>query len=251
MLPFLRPPFSLQTADSRHQFVDWLTGRDGQALLDAEMAQLQTILPSLVGFRALQIGVGQERSFLDACHFPYRWQVASTAASNVDLQVKPARLPFARECIDLVLLHHSLDFDDHPYRILNEATRVLNLGGTLVVVGFNPVSLLGLQRFFSSRTEPPLSGRFLRAGRVSDWAGVCSCQVLGYASGLHGSREGSVTGWLGRKLWQRLGGFYVLIARKQAYPMQPLRPKRQRLADMPPNVISVPAARWQRTRNPN
>ncbi len=242
MLAFLRQPFNTQPKHVRADFAHWLQKRAGQALLANEKQVLDEFLSSLVGCRALQIDVGANVDLLDKCGMAYRWSLTGEVNGQTDLLMEPASLPIANHCVDLVLLHHTLDFDNHPYRILNEATRVLNPGGTLLVVGFNPVSLLGLQRLFHTHKMPPWSGRFLRIGRVSDWIGVCGCQMQGYVTGsLHSTTL---------KLQQRLGGFYVLQARKQAVPLHPIMSKRRLLSDIPPNVITVPAARWQRTRKP-
>jgi SAM-dependent methyltransferase len=249
MLPFLRLPFARQPSASRAAFADWLGGDEGKALLAAEQRALDDLLPRLVGCRALQLGLRADTDLLASCQLPFQWRLSSLVHDAAHLLMQPASLPLASSCVDLVLLHHSLDFDDDPYRILNEAGRVLNPGGTLLVVGFNPLSLLGLKRFFHDRASPPWSGRFLRAGRVSDWVGVCGLELQGYVSGFYGQR--GLAQWLGHHLWQRLGGFYVLVARKQAVPMQPLLARLRLLGELPPNVITVPAARWQqRTRNP-
>lgn len=250
MLPFLRQPFARQLSSSRAAFADWLTSAAGELLLAAEQRELDALLPRLVGCRALQLGLRADTNLLTTCQLPFQWQLSSLLSDQAHLLVQPAALPLANHCVDLVLLHHSLDFDDDPYRILAEAGRVLNPGGTLLVVGFNPISLLGVKRLFHGAAQPPWSGRFLRAGRVSDWVGVCNLELQGYVSGFYGRREHGLAQWLGHHLWQRLGGFYVLVARKQAIPMQPILARRRRLAELPPNVISVPAARWQRTRNP-
>lgn len=248
MLPFLRHPFSRRPGVGRTAFAEWLRAEEGQVLLDAEQQELNELLPSLTGCRALQISVGVERDLLAASQLPFKWRFSSVFETRADMQVSSANLPLPNQCVDLVLLHHCLDFDDDPYRILSEATRLLNPGGTLLVVGFNPISLFGLKRLLLSRENPPWSGRFLRAGRVSDWVGVCGCELLGYASGFYGHHSGSTLEWIGQKLWRRFGGFYVLVARKQAIPLQPLLLRRRLLADIPANVIAVPAARWQRTR---
>jgi SAM-dependent methyltransferase len=245
MLPFLRQPFTSQNARSRDDFSCWLTGEEGRKLLDVEQRELADLLRGLVGCRALQIGPSVETNLLKECRLPYQWQLSSTEMQGASLLGRPSCLPLANHCVDLVLLHHSLDFDDEPYRILSESTRILNPGGTLLVVGFNPVSLLGIQRILHRRGVPPWSGRFLRAGRVSDWAGVCGCESLGYVSGYYSHRERGVLTWLGHRFWRRLGGFYILMARKQAVPVQPVTVRRKLLADLPPNVISVPAAHWQ------
>lgn len=247
MLPFLRQPFPNRSVSERQAFADWLASPKGVALLEAEQQQMRGLLPSLVGCRALQIGVGGDVDLLASCHLPYHWYLTSTLDAHADVHIYPANLPLASKSVDLVLLHHCLDFDDAPYRILSEAVRLLNPGGSLLVVGFNPYSLLGIQHLLAASSHPLHGARFLRAGRVCDWAGVGGCEVQGYVAGFTAGYERRYLALLRRGLWRRFGGFYVLMARKQAIPLHPLLARRYRLRDLPPNVITVPAARWQRT----
>lgn len=252
MLPFLLRPFAPKTPEQRQGFAHWLKTSDGKHLLANQKEALAELLPSITGCRAIQIGVGTHVNLLERCNLPFSWRFSSTQSSATDVIMAPAALPIASQCIDLVVLHHNLDFDDDPYRILNEVTRVLNPGGTLIIVGFNPFSLLGLQRLISHRAHPPLSGRFLRIGRVSDWAGVCGCQTLGYASGYHKPLDSGLGARLNQFMWKRMGSFYVLMTRKQAVPLHPLKTAAQNLlSDMPTNVVAVPAARWQNTKEPS
>lgn len=249
MLSFLRPPFTPKLVIERQQFTTWLASPEGHALLAAEKRALESITPSLAGNRAVQIGLTANANLLHDCKHPWRWRLSTLANSAADLAVDAAHLPLASRSVNLLVLHHCLDFDNQPYRIVAEATRVLAVGGTLLIVGFNPLGLMGFQRFLRSRRNPPWSARFLRAGRVGDWAGVCGCRPLGYVTGGYSQRDSRLDSWLEALLWKRFGGFYVLIVSRQAYPLKPLLSRRHLLVDLPTNVITVPAARWQQTRS--
>lgn len=80
-------------------------------------------------------------------------------------------LPLPSETIDTGVLHHVLEYSENPHRVLNEASRVIIPGGHMVLVMFNPISLLGLLRWpvrpFS--TEPVWHYRGLRSSRIVDW----------------------------------------------------------------------------------
>ncbi|MCG4255597.1 hypothetical protein K6W37_17335, partial [Acetobacter senegalensis] len=52
--------------------------------------------------------------------------------------------------------------------------------------------------------------------------------------------------WMGRHLWWRHGGTYLLVARKRAAMMRPLATGNRRFARQRPTVVSVPVARWRR-----
>ena len=61
---------------------------------------------------------------------------------EVHLRAKCHELPIATQSIDLVLLPHVLEFAEEPHAVLREVDRVMMPEGRLVIVGFNPWSLL-------------------------------------------------------------------------------------------------------------
>ena len=46
-----------------------------------------------------------------------------------------SELPFANECLDLLILPHVLEFSSDPHQILREAERVLRPEGRLIISG--------------------------------------------------------------------------------------------------------------------
>lgn len=254
----LQRPFRRQPPDTDLAFSDWLDSELGQALLAEEQSLLAEVLPRLTGTRALQVSVGSGRNLLDSSTIPLRWLAARQQSDHVSLCAKPSALPLAKRSLDLLLLHHCLDFEDNPHEALREAVQSLQPGGSLVVVGFQPLGLWGLARLFRLASGAiPWVGRFLRPHRVTDWLQVLACEVEGYESRFHNLPLASDRGrrrmrWLaaiGERLWPQHGAFYILVARKRAVMM---RPQRSRFA-MPgqvPNVIPVSMARWQRRSPP-
>lgn len=248
----IRNPFRKQPPDTGAAFDRWLETPAGETLLAAERAVLEDVLPRLPGLRAVQYAVGRPLGLLDSSVMPLRWTLGQHA--GVDMQALPAQLPVQRQCLDLVLLHHSLDFENDPHLLLGEAARVLQPGGALVIVGFQPLSLWGLSRLFRLGSgKVPWIGRFIRPQRVSDWLHVLACEVEGFESSLyswpwHGSMR-SRRRWLerlGGRFWSQHGAFYVLVARKRAAMVRPLR-SRFSLPHTAPNVIPVSMARWRRS----
>lgn len=255
--PLIRTPFRKQPPDTDLAFAEWLDTDQGRELLAAERRLLGEVLPRVPGQRALQLGMGEQARLLERCRMPARWYLGRRVRAGTSVVGLPAALPVAKRSLDLVLLHHSLDFEDHPHKVLREAVSALQPGGWLVVVGFNPFSLWGLTRLFRLGSgRPPWAARFLRPMRLSDWLNLLSCEVEGLESGFFappgpaGLR--ARTGWLerlGARLWHQRGAFYVLVARKRAVIMTPLKP----LFAMPekrPNVVAVPTAGRHSHRNP-
>lgn len=52
---------------------------------------------------------------------------------------RPSELPLASDSVDVLVLHHTLDVTRHPQQVLRESVRVLRPGGTLLLVGFDPI----------------------------------------------------------------------------------------------------------------
>ena len=97
-------------------------------------------------------------------------------------------LPMHDNSVDLVLLHHSVEFSENPHQVLREATRVLAPGGNLVIVGFNPWSLFGARRLASrmGSASAPWAHHALSASRLIDWMHLMSCEPVGVARGFYG-----------------------------------------------------------------
>lgn len=271
--PLSRAPFRRQPEDMVRRFDHWLESEAGQAVLTAERAMLADWLPKLVGQRAMEISGGRNRDLLAGVRLPWRCAVTpvrlgaerrsaeptenAEGSPAVCLEACPQALPVAKNSIDAVLLHHGLEFQDNPHQVLREAAGCVAPGGTIAVVGFHPLSVLGLARWLrgGGRRRPGWSGRYFRPYRVSDWLHVLGFEVEGIASGFYnlpladrGRARLRWLEWLGVRLWWRFGGVYLLVARKRAAMMRPLAPQRG-FGRQRPTVVSVPVARWRQERN--
>lgn len=244
----LRMPFRPQPHGIAEAFDRWLSEPSGLALLDAERALLGEILPRMIGYAALQCAVGRPRRLLDISGIRQQIYLSASESDSASLRAQPCTFPLRKQSLDLVLLHHTLDFDNDPQQVLRNAARTLVPGGALVVVGFNPVSVWGLMRFFrGGSVAMPWKARFISAHRVGDWASVLGCEPEGLASSYHSpqqSKLGIWLSWIMGKLWSQNGSFYVMVARKRAAMIRPT-PSRFNLVDRAPNVIPVSVGQWR------
>ena len=249
----LRSPFRRPPPDTDRAFAEWLASDAGQAMLTEQRQLLDDILVRVVGYHAVQCSVGCAEPLLGASRIRRQHYVGRPGDTGITIAADAACLPLANHSVDLVLLHLSLDFEGNPHEVLREVTRTLIPGGTLVLIGFNPFSIWGLARLFrlGSRRLPWLA-RFLPAQRVHDWLGVLGLELEGYESahyvvplGASGRQRFSMIEQIGRRFWPRRGAFYILVARKRAAMIRPLRP-RFALPERSPQVIPVPLAHWQR-----
>lgn len=124
-----------------------------------------------------------------------------------------APLPFADESLDLVWLKHALDRSSHPAQLLATVIRLLAPGGTLVVSGLHPVS--GWAAW--SRYGLGEGGRL-----QAPWLLRLALRLSGMPVSDHW-RQGSC--WPRARGDQqrrnRLGGVYVLVARKERAQILP------------------------------
>ena len=162
-------------------------------------------------------------------------------------------LPLPDESIDVCVLHHVLDFSEHPQQVLKEAARVTIPNGYIVLLGFNPMSLRGLSKipmqFFSGKAI--WHHHNLRVGRLKDWLGFLDFSVAKpsysyfnfpvnskkYLRNTHFSYRFRSSQSL------TFGAAYCLVARKDKLAMTPLKPA------WVPNPVHIPAAVSKRAVN--
>ena len=163
---------------------EWLQTPQGRYLLDWEQDGLDRLVADIFGYHAVQLGLSGF-DLLRANRMPRR---IDCGPQGRDLRCSEYELPFATGSLDLVLLPHVLEFSAHPHRVLREVERVLVPEGSVVISGFNPLSLWGLRRLIARRgAEAPWSGHYRSAMRIRDWLNLLGfemfVQVLGAQPG--------------------------------------------------------------------
>lgn len=251
---FEREPAEALQAD----FQAWFGGDLGSQLLQEEEQLLGRILPDLFGFHALQIGQMVERNLLASSRIRHRCVVDEERPSVPGLsplQASPEQLPFAKDSLDLVFIHHGLDGASSPHALLREASRVLIPDGHLLIVGFNPWSLWGLWRLFRLPwTQVPWLRRPLGPQRLADWLTLLDFEVVGLESICFVPPLAHATirhrfAWLerlGRHYWSQGGAAYALLARKRVSCITPIDTRRRGAYPAPAPVLLTEARvrRW-------
>ena len=228
---------------ARSQILHWFDTPLGRSLQAVEAHRLRTVLPSLYGTVAMQLGIVGKLDLLDACVAPTRIVVEPgdapfqsncaveqrlTGARTVCVRARVDALPFDERSVDVALLPHALDFSGDPYPVLREVSRVLRPEGHAVILGFNPISLWGLRRLLTRRPRPvPWCAHFFWLTRVKDWLGLLDFQcthgnMLYYRPPL--KREPAMDRFYfleqtGDRWWPMMAGVYLIVAKKRVFGM--------------------------------
>lgn len=214
-------------------FEDWLQTSPGQYVLEWEQRKHDLLVADIFGFNAVQLSLARI-DFLRSNRMPLRFRCddgryAGASEVRADLHF----LPFASSSIDLVVLPHTLEFDENPHQVLREVERVLVPEGHIIVTGFNPYSLWGARRKLSRRESlPPWRGQYISVSRLKDWFSLLSFEIQ---TGTYGCYAPAMTQekWLqrfkfmdvaGDRWWPIAGAVYVIQAVKRQHGMRLITP---------------------------
>ena len=245
----------------RHDCIDILTELEcwyaldkGQYLLEATRDAVQDLLDTSFGYHILQLGVSGGRPLCLGSPINHRLFCAERPGEGVGLVAEPEELPLESDSVDAIIAHHGLEFAANPHQVLREIQRVLTPQGQLLVVGFNPYSLLGCNTRLRGMMRDPLwsNHRPVSEHRLTDWLHLLGCEVIEtrWLYALPPVGRGRVRDMVGRgDRWAAqhnlpFGGIYVLHATKQVAgrnrPRQPLLARSKSLIGLVPKPAAVP-----------
>ena len=225
--------------EARRQLRRWYASSLGQHLQQSEQDLLDQVLPNLFGYHLLQLGRPMEAELLDTSRIPHR-MVMEDVPPLVKVEKEECflghsdQLPIASDSLDVILLPHTLEYVERPHEVLREAERTLIPEGHLLILGFNPWSLLGLRRLFTGwRNLSPWCGHFYSTLRLRDWLallGFDTVLVRHYFFRPPLQNDGimrrlSVLDRAGARFWPLFGGGYMLVARKRVATLTPIKPR--------------------------
>lgn len=238
----------------------WFDTALGKSVLKTEKAIIEQLLPGFFGYHLLQLSV-QKETLYESSPIRHKFSLSSTPHKREStLVANPDLLPFEDDCLDVVLLHHCLDFQDSPQNLLREVSRVSRPMGQVVIVGFNPYSLWGMWKPFGAlRNKQPWLGKYISPGRLMDWLTLLNFKIDRAQYSIYGlpySRKADdlilddYSQGLSRNPNWPFGAIYVIVARKQVGTMTPIRPvwrKNQNMGKL--SVVRPTASRDIATRD--
>ncbi len=203
-------------------------------MLDWELAQFDSAVDDVFGFRAVQVGL-PEVDFLRQNRISYRFTLALEPGAT--LAADPLQLPLASQSVDLVVLPHVLEGHPNPHDVLREVERVLRPEGHVVISGFNTISLWRARQLFASRHNgAPWDAKFIGLLRLREWLRVLGFELNGGKFGCYAPPFRNEV-WLkrfafmdkaGARWWPVTGGVYVVRAVKRVHAMRIVTPAGRR-----------------------
>ncbi len=214
----------------------WLRGGKRANLLEIEVESIHRALANLFGYHCLQIGDLAGADLMHTSRIINRCLVdidgsAKGSSSYPLISGSAMSLPIESDAIDVAILPHVLEFETRPPVALREVARVLVPEGHLLLLVFNPVSSMGVQRLFRARSRhAPWCGIYLGSRQLRDWLGLLGFDIIDQrpcfaarlaAQELTGTGLRTVSEWF----LPALASARLIVARKRVSAMLPARPR--------------------------
>lgn len=228
----MKPALSFRQPKQPHQ---WQQLPSGDEILSAIEQQMNAWWPRMFGYYLLKIGALSQQVDTSDCMIKRTLGVAD-AESGAGVIGDIDDLPFSEHSVDVCLLNHCLEFSVDPHHIVREANRVLIPNGYLVITGYNPLSLAGLNKLIPyRRRKTPWQERFFTPMRVKDWLHLMGYEIVEDKRLLHRSLTSDKPANFISKHWQKfaekflpaIGSVYFIVAKKRTLPLTPIKPKWQ------------------------
>jgi SAM-dependent methyltransferase len=222
---------------------EWLESPLGMRLRAAELAAAAEPLRRVFGSQLLQVGAwGGPEDFLGLAGTVRRAVCAPTREAGVGFVAEDWQLPVASHSVDAALLPHTHERSSEPHQLLRECERILTGGGRLIVLGFNPWSLVGLRRLLSRGRWPPGVEQIYSERRLRDWLSLLNFDVTSVSRYFPTFAESESRFRHGAQGLPMYYGCYVLVAVKRVHAVTPLR-RLWRRPERVPTGLAEPTTR--------
>ncbi len=219
------------------EFSKRLENPESRYLLQCEQEKINALLPEYHGFYLVQLGVFDNYDLKSASTITHRIYVGKPDArfpkhKNI-IESSLKELPFLSESVDLFFLPHTLEFLENSYELLSEIYHILIPGGRLVLLGFNPFSLLGLTKLLKSAKNNVWFGDLHAPRQVKNWLQACG-YTIDYQSSFcfrpplknqYLLKKLKFLESVGRIFFPFCGGAYAIVAQKKIIPISSVKRK--------------------------
>jgi ubiquinone/menaquinone biosynthesis C-methylase UbiE len=221
----------------------WCAMPNGDYVLAQLNEQLKPWCAKFFGYHLVKLGALSAALDTSSCSIKQQVRVTQQAELT-DVIADIDDLPFLQHSVDVCLLSHTFEFSLDPHHVVREANRILIPNGYLVITGFNPFSLAGLNKLIPyRRNKSPWNERFFTPMRVKDWLQLMGYEILAdqrcvysmLATPLTSSYITQKCRQFGQKYLTSFGSVYFIVAKKRVLPLTPIKPKWQ----LRPQFVSV------------
>jgi SAM-dependent methyltransferase len=242
---FMKPALAFRQP---HYPKSWNELPNGELILSAIEEELRPWWQKFFGYHLIKLGQLSGEVQTPLSTIKHQVCIASKKESDVIGDIDD--LPLLEHSVDVCLLSHALEFSLDPHHVIREANRVLIPNGYLVITGFNPFSLAGLNRYIPyRRQQSPWNEHFFTPMRVKDWLHLMGFEILADKRCLQTNLIGKMSNNIVASTWRQfannylttLGSVYVIVAKKRVLPLTPIKPKWKVRAEFQP--VKVPTMR--------
>jgi SAM-dependent methyltransferase len=224
----------VKTYRTVQQWDHWLRQHLGESLLEIEKQFLSTMLAERYGKHVLLLGVPNQHELLKCSVMSNQMMLTPLINKHNNkkcIESEYYKLPIIPGSIDLVMVPHTLEFLDNPHQLLVEACRVVKPEGLIIIMGFNPISLWGLKKWWVKSKNMPWQGAFININKVKNWLKLSDFELVNQDMLLFRPpitqfgifKKLKFLEWLGKKLYAPFGGVYVLTAQAKTIPLTPIK----------------------------
>lgn len=224
-------PMSLTSWRDNISYLEaWYDSEAGRQFLMQQNKLLEPKLATLFGYHLVQLSSCKKAHFFQSSKIKHCVKLAPVAEEK-DVLIADEQLPFDHESVDVAIVHHVLECSNQPHTLLKELSRVVLPSGYLLIIGFNPYSLLGVKAYYQRlRKQKTWRNPLFSVQRLSDYLALLDFSVESISYGFYPFSQCQKKSRLFSLLSQRLerwqlptGGFYVVLAKKQVSRLTPLR----------------------------
>lgn len=204
---------------------NWQQLPNGEKLQRQTQQQIDKYLPHNFGYHLLKLG--RLSCMLDTTSSSIRHQVSCAASGeNIGLFADLHQLPLQDSSIDICILAHELNFSNDPHQLLREIDRVLTLDGTLIISGYNPLSLFGLRSLLKPKHLKKT--RLFLPSRIIDWLYLLGFEVKQKECSNFLTNENNCTSpsyfeKFGQSYTPLFCSTYFIVAKKQSTLITPIK----------------------------
>lgn len=208
-------------------------------MLKSEIAGLSNILPKIFGYYIAQIGgpTGDNGILSTSKIHNHIIINPSTVLSHglLAVQCNLDELPFLPESIDAIVLFHALEISKNPKAVLKEAYNSLINGGYLIILGFNPRSLWGINKFLQHAKGEIWSGDWIPTNKLRHWLvqlGFCvgDYQTFYFRPPHKNPEKMLFLEGIGQIFWPYSGASYMFVAHKTSTIVTPINAHKSRIS---------------------